>query len=294
MGRSWKLGTAFGIGLYVHWSFLLAPALVLMNKWGHGLEAALLAVGVVLAVFGCVLLHELGHALMARRFGIGTRDITLYPIGGVARLERMSESPGEELAIAVAGPAVNVVIAAGLYAGMSLAGLAPTVDILQYGTLGSVFVTLLLTANVWLVLFNMIPAFPMDGGRVLRSLLALGMGRLPATELAATVGTVFAALFVLGGLFVLGTPMLALVGVFVYFAGQQELAMVRHQAYRRPAGDGPEPLTAVPADRVAPWAHPAQPDFSGFTWDGRAGVWIEWRNGRPVGDCSVGRAGPAV
>src|SRR5262245_34997323 len=122
MGRSWKLGTAFGIGLYVHWSFLLAPALVLMNNWAHGLEAAALAVGVVLAVFGCVLLHELGHALMARRFGIGTRDITLYPIGGVARLERMSDSPLEELAIAVAGPAVNVAIAAGLYAGMALAG----------------------------------------------------------------------------------------------------------------------------------------------------------------------------
>src|SRR5438128_272069 len=126
MGRSWKIGTAFGIGLYVHWTFLLAPALVLMNNWDRGLETALLMVGVILAVFGCVLLHELGHALMARRFGIQTRDITLLPIGGVARLEGMGNHPGEEIAIAAAGPAVNVIIAAGLWLGMALAGLAPS------------------------------------------------------------------------------------------------------------------------------------------------------------------------
>jgi Zn-dependent protease len=298
MGRSWKLGTAFGIGLYVHWSFLLAPALVLMNNWDRGLEAAALAVGVILAVFGCVLLHELGHALMARRFGIDTRDITLYPIGGVARLERMSDSPGEELAIAVAGPAVNVVIAAGLYAGMALAGIAPSLALMQYGSFGDLFLINLFAANIALVVFNMIPAFPMDGGRVLRSLLALGMPRLRATELAVKVGMVFSVLFIFGGLFLLGSPMLSLVGLFVFLAGQQELAMVRYQAYARyrqqghSGGERQEPVTVLPVDHLEPSAYPAQPDFSGFTWDRRAGVWIEWRNGRPVGACSVGGAGP--
>src|SRR5258707_8546492 len=105
MLRSWKLGTAFGIGIYVHWTFLLLPAWILLNNLGSGLPVAVYLVMFVTTVFGCVVLHELGHALMARRFGIATRDITLYPIGGVARLERMSEKPLEEFLIAVAGPA---------------------------------------------------------------------------------------------------------------------------------------------------------------------------------------------
>src|SRR5205085_5928595 len=148
MFRSWKLGTAFGIGLFVHWSFLLAPALVFYSNLDSGLYAALFSVSVTLAVFGCVLLHELGHALMARTFGIGTKDITLLPIGGVARLERMSDHPGEEMAIAVAGPLVNVVIAAGLWIGMVLAGLGnlpftATPELLAYGSAGTVFLAML-------------------------------------------------------------------------------------------------------------------------------------------------------
>src|SRR5438876_7870065 len=131
MFRSWKLGTAFGIGIYIHWTFLLLVGFVLLSNRNLGAPQAVYAVAVLLAVFGCVVLHELGHALMARRFGIPTFDITLYPIGGVARLARMSDSPGEELAIAVAGPMVNVAIAAGLYAGMALAGLTPSMQILQ-------------------------------------------------------------------------------------------------------------------------------------------------------------------
>src|SRR5436305_2617814 len=127
MGRSLRIGTAFGIGLYVHWSFLIIPLLAISSTWRAGLDQVLLGTGLVFGLFGCVLLHELGHALMARKFGIGTRDITLLPIGGVARLERMSEHPGEEIAIAVAGPLVNVVIAAGLWFVMTVAGLSPFV-----------------------------------------------------------------------------------------------------------------------------------------------------------------------
>src|SRR5438270_7919071 len=127
MGRSLRIGTAFGIGLYVHWTFLIIPLLAIFSGAGAGLDGIAFTLIFVLGVFGCVILHELGHALMARSFGIGTRDITLLPIGGVARLERMGERPGEEIAIAIAGPLVNVVIAAGLWFVMTVAGLSPFV-----------------------------------------------------------------------------------------------------------------------------------------------------------------------
>src|SRR5438309_2314905 len=145
MTRSWKLGTAFGIGIYVHWTFLLLVGYVFfVNGRLGGLDRALYAVALLFAVFTCVVLHELGHALMARRFRIPTRDITLYPIGGVARLERMSEHPGEEMAIAVAGPLVNVVIAGGLWLGLAVAGLSPGHDMAAYGNLADLFLMFLL------------------------------------------------------------------------------------------------------------------------------------------------------
>lgn len=207
MLRSWRIGHAFGIGIYVHWSFLLTPGIVLYSNLTHGVNVAVFSVIFVLAVFGCVLLHELGHALMARRYGITTRDITLYPIGGVARLERMPEQPRAEVAIALAGPAVNVAIAGGLALGMYLSG--RTIDNRWVASLsGQAFVQLLLSANILLVLFNLIPAFPMDGGRVLRALLAMVTGRLRATEIAATLGVILAFTFMILGIF-RGPPMLA-------------------------------------------------------------------------------------
>src|SRR5262249_39980961 len=173
MTRSLKLGTAFGIGIYVHWTFLLLPAYLLLTTW-RIFELPIIAslLTLLFAIFGCVVLHELGHALMARYFGIGARDLPLYPIGGVARLERMSERASEEILIALAGPAVNVVIAAVLIALLILSGTA-------FGWAGMArsipgeFLMGLLTANLFLVIFNLIPAFPMDGGRVLRALLSI-------------------------------------------------------------------------------------------------------------------------
>ncbi len=174
MSRSWRLGTAFGIGIYVHWTFLLVPLYVLLTaSTSGGADSVLFPLTFVAALFGCVVLHELGHALMARRFGIGTHDITLLPIGGVARLERMSEKPWEEFWIAIAGPAVNVVIAAALALGLYLAP--------GWAVYESALVQLagyLLTANIMLVVFNLIPAFPMDGGRVFRAVLTPWLGRL--------------------------------------------------------------------------------------------------------------------
>jgi len=292
--RSWRIGSAFGIGLFVHWTFLLLPAYVgYMNVQRGGAEAGLLSVAVVFAVFGCVMLHELGHALMGRVFGIGTRDITLYPIGGVARLERMPERPVEELAIAVAGPLVNVIIAGGVLAGMLLSGIQFTNEVLLYGSFAEMFLLQLFASNVMLVVFNMIPAFPMDGGRVLRAVLAMFTDRLAATEAAVQVGRVFSILLVIAGLFWLQAPTMALVGLFVMFAGQQELAMLRYRERARWVHGRQDSLTSLPVEAITPAAQPAEPDFSGFTWDPRHGVWVEWRGGRPVGACSVGRSGPA-
>ncbi len=176
MFRSWRLGTAFGIPLYLHPTLLLLPALVLYGETGNGWFNALMMTVLVGVVFGCVLLHELGHALAARGFGIPTRDITLYPIGGVARLERMSERPIEEMLIAVAGPAVNLVIACLLLPVVVFAyHLLANLDALTFhlddglGLLAAKFTVLLMAFNVALMLFNLLPAFPSDGGRVFRA-----------------------------------------------------------------------------------------------------------------------------
>jgi Zn-dependent protease len=277
MWRSWKLGSAFGIGIYVHWSFLLLPLFLVARNWlmGGPAPVAFLLL-LVVGVFGCVVLHELGHALMARYFGIGTRDITLYPIGGVARLERLTDNPVEEVLIALAGPAVNVVIAAALFVPVvPLVGVMG-LEALAAPTLPGLVFTLFLS-NVILAVFNLIPAFPMDGGRVLRALLALGVGQLRATEIAAPVGMAVGALAVGGMAILFQNPLLIVLLGFVVFAGRYELAALRHREAQRRAA-------AVPAREevldVLPATEPA--GFSGFVWDGRTRVWVVWENGRPV------------
>ncbi len=227
--KSWKLTEIAGIGVYVHWSFLILPLLIAGSALssGSGIALAVEAVLFVLAIFGCVLLHELGHALMARQFGIGTHSITLLPIGGVASLDRMPERPLHELAVALAGPAVNVAIAAVL-----------VVVLLAAGTVGTMFSTTaishsflirLMWANVALVLFNMLPAFPMDGGRVLRSLLASFMPHVRATNIAAAIGQVMAGLFAVVGI-LSQHWMLVFVAMFVFLAGRAEAQMARAKA----------------------------------------------------------------
>jgi Zn-dependent protease len=296
MRTSWKIGSAFGIGIYIHITFLLLPLIILFETGTQaGLGVLALSMGLVLALFGCVVLHELGHALMARYFGIGTRDITLYPIGGVARLEGMGKRSFQELCIALAGPAVNVVIAAvlgfiiiPLVDWAALADAATSIGILSANPLES-FLFGLFGLNVWMVLFNMIPAFPMDGGRVLRSLLAMGLGQMRATEIAVRVGTVFAAIMVLLGLFSreigFGSPMLAVVALFVWFAGKQELYGLRMRERLRRA----EPIDVLPADDNVEFAltPPQEPDYSGYTWNSRLHAWVLWRNGRAVAAFSV-------
>jgi len=300
MGRSLRIGTAFGIGLYVHWTFLIIPLLAIFSGAGAGLDGIAFTLIFVLGVFGCVILHELGHALMARSFGIGTRDITLLPIGGVARLERMGERPGEEIAIAIAGPLVNVVIATGLWFGLFMAGLSPVrmSEFLAREPFGERLLIAILGINIWLVLFNLIPAFPMDGGRVLRAFLSFGLGRLRGTEIAVAVGKVLAIAFI--GFGILGripgtehqvSPFLAVIGLFVMVAGNQELAMLRYQARQR---GRPITIDQPPVAPVHPMVNlsPPQPNFSGFLWDPQAGAWVEWRNGQVVSATYVNGAGP--
>jgi Zn-dependent protease len=218
----WKLGNVAGIGVYIHWSFWLLPVWILLSAHG-GLGGALSSVLFVFAIFGCVVLHELGHALMARHFNIGTRDITLYPIGGVASLERIPKQPSQELAIALAGPAVNVVIAAALFVLLLVVGVGTQGLVFTFA--GGSFLVNLLLVNVALVVFNMLPAFPMDGGRVLRALLAMRLPYLRATEIAVRVGQGVAIVLGLVGLFTGGT--IVFVALFVFLAAQAELSMAR-------------------------------------------------------------------
>lgn len=279
-----RLGRAFGIDLYLHWSFWLLPAWFFLSHLGDGMSVAVSWVVFILTVFGCVLLHELGHALMAAHFRIGTRDITLYPIGGVARLEGTGTRPSEELFIALAGPAVNVAIAAVLGLGLAVLGMpllaSPTDELWQ------AFPQALMATNIGLVIFNMLPAFPMDGGRVLRAVLEMVVGRLEATRLAAWVGAVLAGLFGLGGI-VTGNLSLCLLGLMVFFLGQSELAMVRLQARQdaRPARLQSLPVTDFMAN---PDLRPPEPGYNGFTWDAHRRIWVEWRDGRAVGGVVVG------
>ncbi len=228
MKSSVRVGTAAGIGIFLHWTFLLliVGLFVFYLLRGENLAAALVGVGVVGAVFLCVVLHELGHALAARRYNVPTRDITLYPIGGVARLQRIPEEPMKEFWIAVAGPAVNLVIAILLLLVILATGasFAPS-SILDPGTH---LLATLMWLNVVLVGFNLLPAFPMDGGRVLRALLATRTDYARATEIAANVGQGMAILFGLVGL-VFFNPFLLFIALFVYVGAQQEArqAMLR-------------------------------------------------------------------
>jgi Zn-dependent protease len=223
-GIAWSLhlGRWLGIDVYLHLTFLLLLGFIGLSHWmtGGGLAAAANGVVFFICLFLCVLLHEYGHALAARRYGIGTKDITLLPIGGVARLERMPDKPVQELIVALAGPAVNVVIAGGLLAGLLLRStwhLPAGLSITSGG-----FIERLLVVNVFLVVFNLVPAFPMDGGRVLRSVLAMRLDYARSTSIAAAIGKGIAVVFGFVGLFL--NPMLLLIALFVWIGATQEAA----------------------------------------------------------------------
>ncbi|MDJ1016365.1 MAG: site-2 protease family protein [Paracoccaceae bacterium] len=220
MSWSFSIGRLFGSELRVHATFFLLLIWIAVAAFvAEGPAAALENVSFILALFACVVAHEFGHALMARRYGIKTPDITLLPIGGMARLERLPENPRQEIAVAVAGPAVNVVIWAVITV---LHGVETRIDALEaIEDPEQGFFSRLATVNLFLVVFNMIPAFPMDGGRVLRAVLAMFMGRVTATQVAASAGQTIAFLFGVLGL-LSGNPLLLLIAVFVFLAAAAE------------------------------------------------------------------------
>jgi Zn-dependent protease len=249
MSISWKLGRVAGIDLYLHPTFLLLLLLPEVRAGG------VLTILYMVALFTCVVLHEFGHALMARRFGIETEDITLYPIGGVARLKRMPRAPGAELLIALAGPAVNFVIVAALL----IVG-AVGINSLDINSPFMEFVDTMIVMNVVLALFNLIPAFPMDGGRVLRALLSGWLGRSKATMIAARVGRTLAVLFALAGIFYTHNFVHVFVGAFIFFAALMEERHVVLEERRRAFG----------TENASAWDPPA-----GYRWVNRGdGIWF--------------------
>jgi Zn-dependent protease/CBS domain-containing protein len=216
---SWKVARVAGIDVYLHGTFLLLIAFIAFSDLvGQGVPAMVRGTLLVLAVFTTVVLHEFGHALMARRFGVRTQDITLLPIGGVARLEKMPDKPDQQLLVALAGPAVNVAIALLLFGLVRLLDGPVGIESVRHAS--GPFLTQLMWINVSLALFNLLPGYPMDGGRILRALLAMRMAPERATQIAARVGQGVAVIFGAVGLFV--SPLLMVIAVFVWLGAQAE------------------------------------------------------------------------
>jgi Zn-dependent protease/predicted transcriptional regulator len=228
--NSLRIGSISGISVYLHWTFLLFLGWIGISGFiasGSG-AAAVGKLALVGLLFLIVLLHELGHCFMARRYGIGTHEITLLPIGGLARLERMPDDPVQEFMVAIAGPAVNVVLAVLFFVILRIQGELPPLlegamgsETLHWLAGGGVLQTLF-NVNVMLVLFNLLPAFPMDGGRVLRAILATRMEHVQATRIAAGVGQAMAFVFAMIGLF--GNPFLIFIAFFVWIGAEGEVA----------------------------------------------------------------------
>lgn len=225
MKWSWKLARIAGVDIYVHATFFILIAWIGWNYWQMeaSLTAVIRGIGFIFALFACVVLHELGHSLTARRYGIRTRFITLLPIGGIAALERMPDDPKQEMTVALAGPVVNVIIALGLWSWLSVSnGFVPADEL---GLTGGPFLVRLMAVNIMLAVFNMLPALPMDGGRVFRAALAMRMDRAAATEIAAKVGQGFALGLVFLGL--LYNPFLIFIGLFVWIGAAAEWQSVQ-------------------------------------------------------------------
>jgi stage IV sporulation protein FB len=225
-----NIGSIAGTAIKIHITFLMFLVWIFVAGWASGAaEAAMASLIFMVLLFACVLAHEFGHIFTARAFGVATPDVILLPIGGVARLERISEKPSEEFLIAIAGPLVNVVIALVL-----MVGVRANLDAHSLAVVESTSVSLvdrLAEVNLFLALFNLIPAFPMDGGRVLRALLATRLGHVRATEVAASIGQLCA--FALGFLGLFYNPLLIFIAIFVYLAASSEAQLVSLRAMSR-------------------------------------------------------------
>jgi Zn-dependent protease/CBS domain-containing protein len=222
---TWNLGRIAGIPIRMHLTLLVLLVWIASSYMlqGLGFSAAALGLVLVVTIFAIIVVHELGHALVARRYGIATRDIMLLPVGGIASLERMPDKPHQELAVAIVGPLINLALAGILYIGITAVG--GTTRITEATTIGGAIATQLMWINIGLALFNLIPAFPMDGGRVLRALLAMRMSHDRATDIAARLGKFFAVAIAIFGIFY--NPLLLLIAFVVWVGASQERALVQ-------------------------------------------------------------------
>lgn len=226
MGNSWYIGTYWGIPVKIHWTFGLLLFYVGYLGYSNGLQAMeTIWLGIyILVIFFCVVLHEYGHALTARRYGIQTEDIILSPIGGIARMKRIPDNGWEEFKVAIAGPLVNVVIATILgtifYFAYGFSQFLNDEDVSYIATLPG-FMSYVIASNVALFIFNLIPAFPMDGGRILRALLSLKLGTLKATKIASIVGRLLALGFVILA-FKYQLVTIGFIGVFIFLMATLE------------------------------------------------------------------------
>ena len=245
-----NIGRIAGTAVRIHITFLLFLGWIFIANWvSGGPQAAWSSLAFMILLFACVLAHEFGHIFTARAFGIPTPDVTLLPIGGVARLERIPERPSEELLVALAGPAVNVVIAFLLVVLFGADLHSQNLAAMESARVS--IVDRLAAVNLFLAVFNMIPAFPMDGGRVLRVLLAIRLGHVRATEIAASIGQVVA--FGLGFLGLFGNPLLIFIAIFVYLAASSEAQLVAMRAMSRDVPVSAAMMTQFA--RLAPEAH---------------------------------------
>lgn len=229
MKLSLPLGSYKNVKVYIHWTFSLLLLWIIISNFRQGMPGIdiLWIIIFVLALFACVVLHEFGHALAAQKYGIQTKDIVLYPIGGVARLEKLPEDPKQELWVAIAGPLVNIGIFIVLAGVLTLTGF--DLQSLEEIKIGPNTIVLYLTsANLILALFNLIPAFPMDGGRILRALLATRLPRAKATKIAGGIGQFLAILFIFYGLF--NNPILVLIGVFIFLGAAAEVSHTQQES----------------------------------------------------------------
>ncbi|KYG82477.1 site-2 protease family protein [Roseivirga echinicomitans] len=230
MKRSLYLGQFSKIKVFVHWTFLILIAYIVLVGLSSGQNAAQIGWHIlfILTIFLCVVLHEFGHALVGRRFGFRTKDIVLLPIGGVARFEKLPENPKQEFLVSIAGPAVNFVIATIIYFAAQLS-IHSVLSLDMTSVNAANFVILLWVVNLSLGFFNLIPAFPMDGGRIFRSILAMFQPREKATKIAVAVGQVLAVGFIVWGLYY--NPFLIVIGAFIILAGSAESSMVHSQIW---------------------------------------------------------------
>lgn len=286
MTRSLAIGTIFGSDLRLHWSWPALP----VGAAGYSFavfpwRAAALYVLLLLAAYICVLVHEAAELLAARWFGLGTRDVTLYPFWGVARLTRLSDRPWQENYIAATGPVVFALLATAVGGGLSLSGegVAYPTGIPEFTA--TTFLVHLFWTNVLLAGLHCLPILPLDAGRVFRASLAMTVSRLRATEVAAVLSTLGAAVLLLLAIGWFESPLMGITAVLLYLGAQEDLGTTRFfAAIRHERGEGgPAPAVLAPLDQIVTAdCQPAEPNFNGFTWNARARLWIEWRDGQPV------------